>query len=72
MERIFIDREWCIIYILLAFNNIEKSANNERTIEDFFKEIKVMFDIYTDDIEMRKIKKKLMKKFEKRKILISK
>lgn len=68
MERVFIDREWCITYILLAFDSMENSANKERTIEDFLKEIKVMFNIYTDDIEMKKIKKK----FGKRKILIFK
>ena len=39
-------------------------------IKDFVKEIEVMFDIYTDEIEIRKIKKKLIKKLGKRKILI--
>lgn len=32
MERIFIDREWCISYVLLALNNIENSANRERMV----------------------------------------
>lgn len=72
MDRIFIDREWCFTYVLLAFDSIENSANKERTIKDFMKEIEVMFDIYTDDIEIRKIKKKLIKKLGKRKILITK
>lgn len=70
MERIFIDSEWCVAYVLLAFDSIQNSANKERTIDDFINEIEVMFNFYTDDIQIKKIKKKLMKKFSKRKIAI--
>lgn len=70
MERIFIDSEWCVAYVLLAFDSIQNSANKEITIEDFIKEIEVMMDIYIDDVQNKNIKKKLMKKFSKRKIAI--
>lgn len=70
MERIFIDRDWCISYTLLALDSIDNSANKERSIEEFIKEIEVMFKIYTDDIEMKKINKRLMKKLENKKILV--
>ena len=72
MERVFIDREWCITYVLLAFESIENSANKERTMKDIIEEIEVMFDIYTDDIEMKKIKNRLIKSLGKRKILLIK
>ena len=32
MERIFIDREWCIAYVVLALDSIYNSANKERTL----------------------------------------
>lgn len=72
MDRIFIDREWCLAYVLLAFDSIENSANKERTINDFLEEIETMFNIYTDDIEIKKIKKKLMKALGDKKILLNK
>lgn len=71
MKRIFIDREWCVDYILLAIESIDNSANKERTVNDLIKEIEAMFNIYTDDIELKKLKKKLIKKLGKRKILLS-
>ena len=71
MERIFIDREWCFSYVLLAIHSIKNSANKERSVEDFLKEIEVMFDIYTDDIELKKIRKKLTKKYAKERIVIA-
>ena len=70
MERIFINRDWCVDYVLLAIDSIDNSANKERTVKDLIKEIEVMFDIYTDDIELKKINKKLIKKLGKRKILL--
>lgn len=70
MERIFINRDWCVDYVLLAIDSIDNSANKERTVRDLIKEIEVMFDIYTDDIELKKIRKKLIKKLGRRKILL--
>ena len=70
MERIFIDREWCISYILLALNNIEDSANRERTVKEFIEEIRTMFDIYTDEAKIKQIEKEILKKIGKKKIII--
>ena len=70
MERIFIDRNWCTAYVLLAIDSILNSANKVRSIKEFTKEIEVMYGIYTDDIEIRKIKDKLTKKLNKMKITI--
>ena len=69
-ERIFIDREWCISYILLALNNIEDSANRERTVKEFIEEIRTMFDIYTDEAKIKQIEKEILKKIGKKKIII--
>ena len=33
MERIYINRECCVAYVVLALNSIYHSANKERTIE---------------------------------------
>lgn len=70
MERIFIDREWCIGYILLAIYNIENSANKTRRVEDFIEEVKVASEIYTNDIELRKMTKKLTKSLKNKIIKI--
>ena len=70
MERIFIDREWCINYILLALNNIENSANKERTIEELIEEIRTMFDIYTDETKIKQTEKEILKKMKKKKVVI--
>ena len=72
MERIFIDRDWCVIYVLLALHSIDNSSNTERTIKDLLEEIEVMFDIYKDDLELKEIKKNLTEILGKRKILIIK
>lgn len=61
MERIFIDREWCIAYVLIAIYNVENSANKERKIMDFIDEIKSASKIYTNDIEIKRISNKLIK-----------
>ena len=70
MERTFIDREWCISYILLALNNIEDSANRERTVKEFIEEIRTMFDIYTDEAKIKQIEKEVLKRMGKKKIRI--
>ena len=69
-ERIFIDREWCISYVLLALNNIENSANRERTVKGFIEEIRTMFDIYTDEAKIKQIEKEVLKRMGKKKIRI--
>ena len=70
MERNFIDREWCISYVLLALNNIENSANRERTVKGFIEEIRTMFDIYTDETKIKQTEKEILKKMKKKKVVI--
>jgi len=71
MERIFIDKDWCVTYVLLALNNLQNNDSQEITIKDFIDEVEIMSNIYTDDIEIKKIKKKLTKKFLKKKLIIN-
>lgn len=48
MEKIFIERECCVAYAIMAINAICHSANKERTINEFTEEIKTMFKVYED------------------------
>lgn len=70
MERKFIDSNWCVTYVLLAFDSMQNSETKNLTIEEFINKIEGMFNNYTDDIEMRGIKKKLRKRLSKMKITI--
>lgn len=73
MERIFIDREWCINYVLLALNDIESSENKETTVKDFIDTIRKKFEIHTDDDSMKSSNiDKLKKKLNRRQITIYK
>lgn len=56
MERVFIDREYAIAYVVMAIDSIWNSANKERTIEDFIEEIKTMTEVYTDETVLLKLK----------------
>lgn len=56
MERVFIDREYAIAYVVMAIDSIWNSANKERTMEDFIEEIKTMTEIYTDETVLFKLK----------------
>lgn len=56
MERVFIDREYAIAYVVMAIDSIWNSANKERTIEDFIDEIKTMTEVYTDETVLLKLK----------------
>jgi len=62
MERVFIDREWCIAYAVLALNSIYHSANKERTINDFVEEIKTMFNVHQDETVLMNLKKSVLLK----------
>ena len=61
MERIFIDREWCIAYVVLALD----SANKERTLNDFIEEIKTMFNVHQDETILLKIAEEIIANKEK-------
>lgn len=70
MEKIFIDREWCLNYVLLALESVINSANKERTIEEFIDEIQLMFEIYIDESQMKNVKKRILESYGKKKITI--
>ena len=70
MERIFIDREYAIAYVVMAIDSIWNSANKERKIEDFIDEIKTMTEIHIDEKSLLELKKSKM--LEKYKIRIIK
>ena len=65
MERIFIERENSIAYVILAIDSIYHSANRERTIDDLVEEIKTMFDVHEDQDQLIKLMKSIMAKNEK-------
>lgn len=56
MERVFIDREYAIAYVVMTIDSIWNSANKERSIEDFIEEIKTMTEVYTDETVLLKLK----------------
>lgn len=70
MERTFIDKDWCVTYVLLALNNLQNNDSQEITIKDLIDEVEIMSNIYTDDTEIKRINKKLTKKFLKKKLII--
>lgn len=65
MERIFIDREWCIAYVVLALDSIYNSANKKRTLNDFIEEIKTMFNVHQDETILLKIAEEIITNKEK-------
>ena len=71
MERIYINRDCCLAYIVLALNSIYHSANKERTINDLVNEIKVMFDVHTDEITLMNLMNNIIKKEGNYKIKIT-
>jgi len=62
MERIYINRDCCIAYTVLALHSIYYSANKERTIEDIVEEIKTMFQVYEDETNLMTLMKRIMSK----------
>ena len=70
MERIFIDREWCINCVLLTLKDIEDSKNKEKTINEFITEIRKKFDVYEDEIRIKQIEKEVLKKIGKKRVMI--
>lgn len=72
MERIYIDRENCIAYIVLALHSVYHSANKERTINEIIKEVKTMFEIYEDEIELMNAMRRILKKNGEYKVRVMK
>ena len=71
MERIYINREWCVAYTIMALHSILHSANKERTIEDFIAEIRSAFEIYTDEIKLLNVANKILEEEGKNKIYLN-
>ena len=71
MERIYINRECCVAYTIMALHSILHSANKERTIEDFIAEIRSAFEIYTDEIKLLNVANKILEEDEKNKIYLN-
>ena len=71
MERIYINRECCVAYTIMALHSILHSANKERTIEDFIAEIRSAFEIYTDEIKLLNTANKILKEEGKNKIYLN-
>ena len=70
MERIFIDREWCIAYVVLALDSIYHSGNKERSINDLIKEIREMFDLHTNEEQLTNLMNYIIKKEGNYKIIV--
>ena len=70
MERIYINRECCVAYVVLALNSIYHSANKERTIEDLLEEIKVMFKVYPEETKLMGMMEKIIAKEGKYKVKV--
>lgn len=71
MERIYINRECCVAYTIMALHSILHSANKERTIEDFIAEIRSVFEIYTDEIKLLNVANKILEEEGKNKIYLN-
>ncbi len=71
MERVYINKECSIAYTVLALHTIFNSGNKEITIGDLVKEIKAMFEIYTNEERVMKRMDEILKVEGKNKITIS-
>lgn len=65
MERVFIDRDYAIAYVVMAIDSIWNSANKERTMEDFIEEIKTMTEVHADEKMLIQLKEnKILRKYK--------
>lgn len=65
MERVFIDRDYAIAYVVMAIDSIWNSANKERTMEDFIEEIKTMTEVHADEKMLIQLKEnKILGKYK--------
>ena len=71
METIYIDRESCIAYAIMALHTIFHSANKEITMEGFVEEIKIMFVLYSDEEKLKEKLEEVLKNEGKIKISIN-
>ena len=67
MEKVYINRDCCLGYIVLALHTFYKSATKEFKINDLVEEIKTMFIVYKDENELiQKMNKILDEEGDKR------
>lgn len=72
MERIYINRDCCAYYTILALHTIYNSANKERTLNDLVEEINIMFKVYpADEQKLKELTEEILKKEGKNKITIN-
>lgn len=70
MEKVDINKECSIAYTVLALHTIFNSGNREITVEDLVKEIRAMFEIYTNEERVMKRMDEILKLEGKNKIAI--
>ena len=61
MERVYINRDCCIAYTILALYTLYNSANREITLNSLADEIKTMTELYTDEIYLLERMDKILK-----------
>lgn len=67
MEKVFINRDCCLAYTVLALHSFYNSATKDFKINDLVEEIKTMFIVYKDENElMQKMYKVLKEEGDKR------
>lgn len=72
MERIYINRNCCLAYAVLALHSVYHSANKERTIKDIVEEIKTSFDVYEQEIPLMQLMEEIIAKEGEYKVKVTK
>lgn len=72
MERIYINRNCCLAYAVLALHSVYHSANKERTIKDIVEEIKTSFDVYDKEIPLMELMEEILAKEGEYKVKVTK
>ena len=62
MERIYINRNCCLAYTVLALHSIYHSGNKKRTVNDVIEEIKTMFQVHEDETSLMKLMDEIVSK----------
>ena len=72
MEKIYINRDCCIAYTIVALHNIFHGKNKESNLESIVLEIKELFESYTDENKLMELMENILEKEGKNKIIIDK
>jgi len=68
VEKGEINRECCIAYIVLAIHTLYHSSNKEIRINKLTDEVRIMTELYTDEVELLKKSKEIIEKEGQNKI----